>query len=94
MTASEMLCFVRYFGLILGELVTLKTEVWHLYISLRKIIDLCCARTIQPECSAQLDALVAEHNRLYLKHSNSKLKPKHHILTHYGRLLLKMDRLV
>jgi len=89
MSASEMLCFIRYFGLIIGELVPLKTGVWYLYISLRKIVDLCCARTIQPECSVQLDALVAEHNRLYLKYSNSKLKPKHHILTHYGRLLLK-----
>jgi len=27
MSASKMLCFVRYFGLIVGELVPLKTEI-------------------------------------------------------------------
>ncbi|CAI6356683.1 unnamed protein product [Macrosiphum euphorbiae] len=89
MSASEMLCFVRYFGLIVGELVPLKTEIWKLYIHLRKIIDLCCARVFQPECAHLLDALVSEHNRLYLNFSNGTLKPKFHILTHYGRLLLK-----
>lgn len=89
MSTSEMLCFVRNFGLIIGELVPLKTEIWKLYIHLRKIIDLCCARALQPECAHLLDALVSEHNRLYLHFSNSTLKPKFHILTHYGRLLLK-----
>lgn len=89
MSASEMLCFVRYFGLIVGELVPLKTKIWKLYIHLRKIIDLCCARVLQPEYAYLLDALVSEHNRLYLHFSNSTLKPKFHILTHYGRLLLK-----
>jgi len=44
MSASEMLCLVLYFGLIVGELVPLDTKIWELYISLRKIVDICCAR--------------------------------------------------
>lgn len=94
MSASEMLWFIRYFGLMVGELILLKTEVWDLYIALRKIVDLSCAktnRTIQPECSIQL---VAEHNTLYLIHSHSNLKPKHHMLIHYGRLLLKYSPII
>lgn len=62
LSASEMLCFVRCFGLNLRELVPLKTEIRKLYIHLRKIIDLCCARVLQPECAHLLDALVSEHN--------------------------------
>ncbi|CAI6372799.1 unnamed protein product [Macrosiphum euphorbiae] len=89
MSASEMLCLVRYFGLIVGELVPLGTKIWELYISLRKIVDICCARVLQRECAFQLDSLVSEHNKLYLYFSNSSLKPKFHFLTHYGRLLLK-----
>jgi len=89
MSASEMLCFIRYFGLIIGELVPLETDIWKLYILLRKIIDICCARILQPECAHLLDNLVSEHNKLYLYFSNSLLKPKFHILTHYGRLLLQ-----
>lgn len=38
MSASEMLCLVRYFSFMIGELVPENTEVWKLYISLRNII--------------------------------------------------------
>jgi len=60
-----------------------------LYILLHKIVDLCCARQIQPECSVLLNSLVAEHNSLYLIISKSNLKPKYHFMTHYDQLLLK-----
>lgn len=89
MSASEMLCLVRNFGLIVGELISKDSKDWKLYILLRKIVDICCARSIQPECSILLDSLVAEHNRLYMTLSNKTLKPKFHFLTHYGRLLLR-----
>lgn len=65
MSASEMLCLVRYFGLIVGKLVPLDTKIWELYISLRKIVDICCARVLQRECALLLDSLVSEHNKLY-----------------------------
>lgn len=55
MSASEMLCLVRYFGLIIDELVPLENKVWKLYISLRKVIDICCVRVLQPECAYTLD---------------------------------------
>lgn len=89
MSASEMLCLVRYFSLIIGELVPRHNEVWCVYILLRKIIDLCCARQIQPECSILFNSLVAEHNCLYLVISKSTLKPKYHFMVHYGQLLLR-----
>lgn len=81
MSSSEMLCLVRYFGLIFGELVPIETTVWKLYIALRKIFEICCARTIQSECSHLLNQIVAEHNILYLLLSGSNHKPKFHILT-------------
>lgn len=89
MSASEMLCLIRNFGLIVGEVVPKYSLDWKLYILLRKIVDLCCARRIQSDCAILLDSLVAEHNRLYLILSQSTLKLKYHILTHYGRMLLK-----
>lgn len=88
-SAFEMICLVRYFGLIVSELVPLSTKIWELYISLRKIVDICCARVLQRECVLQLDSLVSEHNKLFLFFSNSSLKLKFYFLTHYGRLLLK-----
>jgi len=35
-----MLCFVRYFGLMLGDLVLEDTESWHLYLKLKSIVDI------------------------------------------------------
>lgn len=94
MSALEILCLVRYFGLIIGELVPRDNKVWYLYILLRKIVDIGCARHIQLECFVQLDALVAEHNSLYLLLSQSTLKPKYHFLVYYGRLLIKNGPLI
>ncbi|CAI6358607.1 unnamed protein product [Macrosiphum euphorbiae] len=67
MSASEMLCLVRNFGLIVGELIPKSSKNWKLYILLRTIVDLCCAWSIEPECSKLLDSLVTEHNRLYME---------------------------
>eukprot|EP00102_Acyrthosiphon_pisum_P018599 XP_016655809.1 PREDICTED: uncharacterized protein LOC107882243 [Acyrthosiphon pisum] len=89
MSASEMLCFVRYFCLMVGELVPYESLYWKLYLLLHKIIDLCCARKIQRDSCVLLDSLISEHNRLYLLLSKSNLKSKFHLLTHYGRILQK-----
>lgn len=66
MSAPEMLCLVRYFGLIVGELIPLDNEVWILYISLRKIIDICCARVVQLECAHLLESLVSANITGYI----------------------------
>jgi len=55
MSASEMLCLVRYFGLIIGNLVPRKNEIWRLYTFLHKIIDLCFSIYLQPECHIYLN---------------------------------------
>lgn len=34
-----MLGFIRYFGLMLGDLVPEDTESWHLYLKLKSIVD-------------------------------------------------------
>lgn len=89
MSASEMLCLIRYFSLMVGELVPRSSEFWKLYLLLLQITDLCCARKIQKDSSFLLDSLVSEHNKLYLFLSKGTLKPKFHMLTHYGHILRK-----
>lgn len=87
MSASEMLCLIKNFGLIVGELVPKHSQNWKLYILLPQIVDLCCARRIQSDCTLLLDSVVAQHNSLYLILSKSNLKPKFYNLTHYGRMV-------
>lgn len=69
-------------------------DVFKLYLILRKLVDICCLRKIQPECSYLLNNLVVEHNQLYLLYSMSTLKPEFHILIHYESLLIKNGLLI
>lgn len=84
-----MLCLVRYFSLMVGELIPYESIFWKLYLLLYKIINLCCAKKIQRDSYILLDSLISEHNKLYITLSNGNLKPKYHLLTHYSRVLQK-----
>jgi len=39
MYASELFCFVQFFGQIIEVLVTTSSDIWQLYVILKKIID-------------------------------------------------------
>lgn len=43
MSASEMLCFTRCFGEMVGDLVPEGDDVWQLYLLLREILEILFA---------------------------------------------------
>jgi len=86
-SASEMLILVRYFGLIIGDLIPIEEPVWVLYITLRKVLDIMLSPALEEESIYLLKTLVAELNELYLKYSNNCLKPKFHFLVHYPSMI-------
>lgn len=49
MSASEMMFFVRHFGLIIGDLVPEDDEVWRLYIVLTEILDIVTAPYVRQQ---------------------------------------------
>ena len=88
MSAAEMLCFVRYFGLLVGDMVPESDKCWQLYKYLRRIIDIVTSpRLIKYDIDA-LGDLIKKHNDLYLELFET-LKPKFHNLLHYVRILLE-----
>jgi len=86
-SASEMLILVRYFGLIIGDLIPIEEPVWVLYITLRKVLDIMLAHALEEGSIYLLKTLIAELNDLYLKYSNNCLKPKFHFLVHYPSMI-------
>lgn len=86
MSAAEMLCFVRYFGVIIGDLVPEHLDVWKLYLSLRQMLDYFCSKQMLKDCAVIIRNLVEEHNQLYMELSKSHLKFKNHVLIHYARI--------
>lgn len=87
MSASEMHNFVLYFPLIIGDLVPLNCPVWSFVLCLQKILSLCSSKSLSLADSHYLETLIKEHHELYLKLFKQTLKPKHHFMVHYGRII-------
>lgn len=87
MSASEMMFFVRHFGLIIGDLVPEHDEVWRLYIVLTEILDIVTAPNVRRQLTEYFSILIAEHHELYCRLFNRTLKPKHHFMVHYPRIM-------
>jgi len=88
MTAAEMRTFVRIFSLLIGDLIDEGDDMWALYLLLRDIYDLVLCSSVQRGVSTILRNKIAAHHLLYLKVTGDTLKPKHHFLIHYPRILL------
>lgn len=82
---SEMLYFVRHFALIIGDLVPEEEEIWQLYIRLLNILEIITAPFVDRNLTIYLKILIAEHHELYCIFK--QLKPKHHFMVHYPRVL-------
>lgn len=86
LSASEMLTFVRYFGLIIGDFVPTDDQFWSLYIHLRRVIDLVTSQKIFDSTCDLLKCAVGELNEIYLELTNEYLRPKFHFLSTIHRL--------
>ncbi|CAH2091397.1 unnamed protein product [Euphydryas editha] len=94
LSASEMLTFLRYFGLLIGDFLPTNEQYWILYTTLRKIVDLVTCQKITSETCDLLQCLIAEFNELYLALTNDHLKPKFHFLVHYSTFMKKFGPLI
>lgn len=88
LSASEMLTFIRYFSVIVGDKVPGGDSYWLLYLKLREIVELVSATCVWTGLDAVLQDCVTELNNMYLHLSNESLKPKFHHLTHYHNAMI------
>ena len=81
MSASEMLCLVRYFSLFVGDLIPRDDEYWQLYSYLRQLIDILTSPRMIRQDAKILSETIENLNSLYQRLGDT-LKPKFHNLTH------------
>lgn len=91
-SASEMFTLVKFLGLMIGDLISPKSKIWELYTILREIICIIMEPTSTKATCKLLENLIAEH-QLYLSLFKEPLKPKHHFLIHYPRIIIRMGPL-
>ncbi|CAH1105247.1 unnamed protein product [Psylliodes chrysocephalus] len=87
MSAREMMCFVHFFPLILGDLVPENHEIWIFLIEFIEIIDIILSHSISTEYLKRLELLVGRHLNMYCQLFQDTLKPKHHFLLHYPTII-------
>lgn len=93
LSAAEMLTFIENFSYYIGDLIPEGCEIWNLYILIRQIVIISFSKKVHVNLSDRLSDLISEHNELYIKLSQSHLKPKFHILLHYPYIMKKIGLL-
>lgn len=86
-SAAELMCLVRYFGLIIGDKIQTPSKHWSLYKHLRGLAGLLSKPNFEKSDIQNLQFLIEKHNTLYFD-LFGPLKPKMHFLLHYHRLIL------
>ncbi|XP_052132502.1 uncharacterized protein LOC127752042, partial [Frankliniella occidentalis] len=62
MSGSETMMFVKYLGLLVGDLIPENDDYWLLFLKLRQVIDICFSKCITASTSTSLRILVEEFN--------------------------------
>ena len=92
-SASETITFLRYFGLLIGDLVPDDDERWQLYVCLKSISEILSMRFFQRGCITLLKVLITEHHEMYIRFFRN-MKPKHHFLLHYPRIIKRIGPII
>lgn len=82
--ASQTLCLVLHFPLILGDLIPDEDKAWNLFKIFREILLILISDRISKGGIIYLDLLISEFLTTYQEVFKKPLKPKHHHLTHYA----------
>lgn len=89
MTAREMMTFIHLFPLMVGDLVPEDDHVWLFFLNFLDIIDILMLFEITQESAEELKRRIEKHHRDYNRFFNDTLKPKHHFMLHYYRVILQ-----
>lgn len=89
MSASEMMTFIHFLPLIIGDLVPLNNCDWTILISLIAIVDIVLDSSISEQKLEKLESAVVRLNSKFVEKYDTNLKPKFHFLVHYVSTIRK-----
>lgn len=81
-SAVEMLCLVKYLGLMIGEVIPDKNKHWKLYKYLRGLVSFTSSPGLRSTDREEIKKNFEKLNHLYYM-TYGELIPKMHFLTHY-----------
>lgn len=93
MSSAEMMSFVTYFSIMVGDLIDREDECWIFYLHLYDILKLCFSDSFTLPELHYLKYIIKQHHELFITLFNERLKPKYHLLTHYPDIIVKVGPL-
>ncbi|XP_057335120.1 uncharacterized protein LOC130673922 [Microplitis mediator] len=90
MSAAEALCLIKNIGVLIGHFIPRNDPYWKLCILLKEIIDIVTSTVIHFDLCDYLENLISEYLRSLTLLFPGCLKPKHHFLLHYARIMRLM----
>ena len=94
-SAAQMIALSRALPFLIGDMIPVEDDHWHLFLVLLKI----CAIALSPTCTqhniAYLRVLIEEYlfefSQLY---PNENMRPKHHYMVHYASQIERLGPLI
>lgn len=90
MSSEEMACLVNNFRFLVSDLIPPENQVWQFYLKLLDISHFLIRRSLSLNDVYSLKLLITEHHEMYINLFETNLKPKHHHLIHYHRIIEKI----
>lgn len=89
-TAAEMRAFCHFFTFIAGPYVPSGDPVWEYVKSLINLVEIILLPSFELTDIDRLKQMTKWHHELFLQNFNNEtLRPKHHHIVHYGRVIEK-----
>lgn len=87
MSSAETLCLIRNLPLMIGDFIPFEEDTWVLVILLKQIVDILFSKNVHPDTWRILEVLIVDYLRILSDIFPNSIKPKHHFLIHYPRIM-------
>lgn len=91
--ASQNLCLILYFPLLVGDLVDDGDKIWSLFLLFQEIVCILLSNNITKGGVLILESLISEFLHSYQVLFKKPLKPKHHHMVHYAHAISQIGPL-
>ena len=93
-SSAEMLNLIRSLFLIVGPFVPEENIYWQLLIKLKRIVEIVFSKVIHKTTYKLLDTEITEYLTLLSSLHPKQIKPNHHFLIHYPRIMMSVGPLL
>jgi len=87
MSAREVMTFIHFFPLMVGDLVPTNDEVWSFFLILLKMVDILLSYTFNADAISYLKQLISKHNNQYIILFNDTAGGHLAALVHYPTVI-------